>query len=1345
MMERTIADRFVVERLVGSGGMGEVFRAKDKLTGGPVAIKVLYESMLGRSRAADAARFEREAQLLATITHPRIVRYIAHGTVEGGRPWLAMEWLEGEDLGERLDRSGLRLHDAVTVTRCVAEALSALHDAHIVHRDIKPSNIFLPNGNFDQAKVLDLGVARLIRTSRPSTRSGIMVGTPGYMAPEQARGSKDLDARVDVFSLGCVLWECLAGRPAFAGENIAALLAKILMETPPLLSDVGIDVPPLLQDLVRRMLVKPASGRPANGRAVLVALEQFTNLDAPAQRASVPHQRVLTAGERRLVCVVMAAHGAVEEPVVIDDASPNMIETMAAFDPRSVAATFGGELETLADGSIVVSLIGKGGASDQAAYAARCALQLRSHLIDAHVVLATGLATMDGPSAVGEVIERAAALLATAKARQPHAGDTMLAPRPILLDETTAGLLDMRFDVGGDDRGLFIRGLRERESAEARTLLGKPTPFVGRDRELGALTAIFDECNDEGVARAALVTGFPGSGKSRLVTEFLAWLKPQDSNSRRIETWIARGDAMSEGSSFALVARFLRRSAGITGSEPLIVRQQKLRARVARNVAEPDVARVTEFLGETASIPFSDVQSVQLRAARQDPILMGDQMRRAFCDLVVAEGTAGTLVLVIEDLHWGDLPSVNLIDAALRTAHDHRFMVLAVARGEVHDAFPQLWAQRSLQEIRLGPLVRRAGEKLVRDVLGDALPAADVARLLDRAAGNAFYLEELIRAYVEQGSPRPKTSEVDLRKSLPPEPIAGRLPTAHGAVETPSWALPTTVLAMVEARLQRLDPMARRVLRAASIFGERFWRGGVLALTGGQYKGSELDAWLDDLSRREIVQRRDVSRFAHDHEYVFRHAIVRDAAYQMLTPEDLILGHRLAGTWLEEAGEEEPMRLGEHFERGGAKERAATFYGRAALQSLEGNDFVVAKVRATRAIEAGAVGAALGSLHLLLAEASRWSGEHEAAREHAIVALRELTAGSDEAYVAAAESVEAAITLGHVEEASTTAAAVLAFAALPETPAITTPRVVATTRIAIALGVVGLYTPAIGLLAPFEGDLIGADDTARAFLLAANVARSSWEGDSEATALRAQEAAACFDVLGDQRNAARQRLAAGWALTEIGAYIAAEMILASARDDAERLGLLAVANDAKLCLSFVLARTNRFEPARDVAQEVIEGFAAQRDRVGEGRARAYLAGVHYFGGDSVRAEEEELRALPLLEHSPPHRAALLGFITLTRVALGAPGELTYEAGAEAMRLLEQVGGVAEGEALIRLAWAEGLAAKGDMDGARVAIAAARGRLLARAAKMKSAEYKRSFLGVVREHVRTLARAGEWLT
>jgi tetratricopeptide (TPR) repeat protein len=1345
-VESVIADRFVIERLVGAGGMGEVYRARDKVTGGLVALKVLYGSL-----AREADRFRREAQILADVVHPRIVRYIAHGAADGGRPYLAMEWLDGEDLEARLDRSGLTLHETLTLARRATEALSVLHEKGIVHRDIKPSNLFLVDKSVETTKLLDFGVARLLRASRPATRSGVMVGTPGYMAPEQARGAKEVDVRADVFSLGCLVYECLAGRPAFAAENMAGLLAKILLETPLTLLEIGIDVPPALDDLVSRMLSKHASARPSGAHAVLSELEAFTSVkDAPPQRASTA-MRALTGGERRLVCVVMAALRN-PEPAPADDAMASpVMTTVASFDPRIAVAGYGGEAEVLADGSTVVTLTGSGSASDQAAHAARCALTLRSHLLgEAHVVLATGLATVTGRSAVGDVIERSAALLESARSRQVGLGiDTLHGQSPIFLDETTAGLLDMRFDVGGDDRGLFIRGLRERDT-QARTLLGKPTPFVGRDRELSTIFGIYDECVEESVARAVLVTGFAGAGKSRLVTEILAKLRDRGD----AEVLLARADAMSEGSPFALVARLLHRAAGINGGEPLVVRQQKLRARVARNVPEAEVTRVAEFLGEIASVSFEGKDNVQLRAARQDAVLMGDQMRRAFCDFVMAETSASPFVVVIEDLHWGDLPSVNLIDAALRTASDRRFMVLAVARGEVHEAFPQLWAQRELQEVRLGPLVRRAGERLVRDVLGEQLPAAEVGRLLDRAAGNVFFLEELIRAYAE-GAGRSSSR-------LTPAPSTTRAPTPAPGQERPNandshWAMPSTVLAMVEARLQRLDPMARRVLRAASIFGELFWRGAVVALVGGQYKASEIDDWLEELVRRELVQLRDVSRFPTEREFAFRHGIVRDAAYQMLTAEDQALGHRLAGEWLERAGEHDAMLLGEHFERGGTSERASVFYGRAALQALEGNDLVAAKQRAARAVQAGATGMERGLLELVLAEASRWSAEHDVAREHAHAALRDLPVGDAPWYVAAAEAIEAAMTLGHVDEARALAERLLEASrrpaggtvvvadAPPLPPNMTVARVMATSRIANALGVAGLYDIAGALLAPIDrDDFIAKEPTARAFLLSANVARASWEGDLERAAMLAQEAVECFELLGDMRNATRQRQAAGWAYSELGAYAIAEDLLVQARDAAERLGLAAVANDAKLRLGHLFVRTNRSAEAVRTTQEVIAGYAAQRDRVGEGRARAYLAGVYYFANDPAAAEAEELRALPLVEHSPPYRAALLGFLTLTLLHKRAPADEITRAGHEAMRAFEQVGGAAEGEALVRVAYAEAFHAAQDPENRNKAIAAARDRLMERAAKIKSAELRGTFLNVVREHLRTLARAGEWL-
>src|SRR5262249_30744718 len=147
--------------------------------------------------------------------------------------------------------------------------------------------------------------------------------------------------------------------------------------------------------------------------------------------------------------------------------------------------------------------------------------------------------------------------------------------------------------------------------------------------------------------------------------------------------WIARGDPTRAGSPYGLLAPAIRRVAGIFDGEALAVRQQKLRARVARRVAPTEVARVTEFLGELVGARFDDAEIPRLKSARQDPILLGEQMRRAWEDFLLAETAAGPVVLIVEDLHWGDLPTVKLIDGALRLAEDRPFFVLAFGRPEV--------------------------------------------------------------------------------------------------------------------------------------------------------------------------------------------------------------------------------------------------------------------------------------------------------------------------------------------------------------------------------------------------------------------------------------------------------------------------------------------------------------------------------------------------------------------------------------------------------------------------------------------------------------------------------------
>ncbi|WP_437680897.1 protein kinase domain-containing protein [Sorangium sp. So ce131] len=656
------ANRFELERLVGEGGMGVVWRALDRRTSEPVALKVIR-----RQSDYYIARFQREARVLADLQHPGIARYVDHGATDDGRYYLAMEWLEGETLAARLARGPLGVQDSLSLVGRVAEALAVVHARGSVHRDLKPDNLLLVGGSLAQVKVLDFGIVRLANATSALTSPGVPLGTPAYMAPEQVRSKPDIDARADVYALGCLLLECLTARPPFVADQLVAVLAKVVFEEPPRPSALRPGLPVWVDALVELLLAKDRALRPADAAEVVALLRaQGAGASGPATSRA----QALTKGERRLACVVLARAKGGGEGVRAErfrastprdqeatmDAGSDTVQVAWAAQRleglRDAAQAHGARLEVLRDGSVVAILAGAGAVTDLTARAARCALAVRELLFDSCVALATGWDELDGTQPLGQVIDRAGVQLAA----MPEDA----APRPVLLDPMTAALLGPRFEVREDERFPLLLGERE-PLEEARTLLGRPIPCVGRDRELRTLRELFDDCVAEPCAHAVLVTAAAGVGKSRLRQDFVRRLREGASPP---EIWIAHGDALRAGAPLTLLGQMVRRAAQLADGEPVSRRREKLAARVARVVDAAARERVTEFLGELVGTPFPDEESAHLRAARQDPILMGAQTRRAWVDFLQAECAARPVVLVLEDLRAAGASLVHEIAIA---------------------------------------------------------------------------------------------------------------------------------------------------------------------------------------------------------------------------------------------------------------------------------------------------------------------------------------------------------------------------------------------------------------------------------------------------------------------------------------------------------------------------------------------------------------------------------------------------------------------------------------------------------------------------------------------------------
>jgi eukaryotic-like serine/threonine-protein kinase len=1266
-------DRFELVRQVGEGSYGVVYEARDLHAGGLVAIKLLHR---GDGLAED--RFEREVQVLAELQHPAIVRYVAHGTSEQGQRYLAMEWLTGHTL-ERQLRGRQRVDEVLALARRVVSGLAFADLRGVAHRDIKPANLFLVDGSAAAAKILDFGLARRTADRGQLTQTGFVVGTPLYMSPEQARGDSSVDARTDIFSLGSVLYTCLCGEEPFYAAQPLATLAKISLEEPQPIERLAPQVPERLRSLVQSMLRKKREERPslrtiADELAAIVLERSDTTNTLEAASMTVDIAIVRHRGGSSLQRRMRIADRRISAALFVGEVGqlPAPLES----ELGAVAARFGARVERLLDGSRLVLPNQHLGAGEQTLVAARCALSLR-YVLEQHarLVVCTGRAVIGEVQPLGELFERGAALL-------PET-----APGTVTVDEPSAALLEARFELGAR-RTLE----RERRGGEApRTVLGQASAFVGRERDLQQLSLIWDECVDERVPRAVLVTAPAGGGKSRLLHEWLERLRASGATHTLL---MARGDSMRGGAQFSVLASALHAWAELAYSDALELKRSKLCTRM-RSLLPPERATVVaEFLGEMIGVPFAEPVSPALRAARLDHQLMTDHMLACWLEWLEPLSRNRPLLICVEDLHWSDLASLRFLEAALRNARERSLMVLALARPEVRELFPNLWAERDLTEIRLTKLGARVCAKLVDALTESGVNPALRDAMIERADGNPFFLEELVRAH------RSRDGE---------------------------QALPESILAIVQARLDALGDEAKLLVRAASVYGQSFRLVGVRALFGDEAAQLDLEGGLALLCEREIIY---PSGPASEHEYVFRHALIRDAAYMLLHDEDRALSHRLAAAWLERNGEA-PALLAEHYERGDVPESAARCWARAAELAFEAGSLSEVLRCGERAIDCGCEGEKLGKLAALLAEARSFAQDDAGAASWAERARAVLSPGAPKWWPATQVAAITYLRRG-APELDTLVAEMIAHhdaeLALPEQAqaiAYLAEDCLRLMRDELAERLLALIPPQ--LPASLAGRPEGCIATTRAV--------KSFRTRNISEAVRFT-----LDALAAQRRAGALRdvsatlALAGYLLHEVGSYEEAQEYLLEDVQLAHRIGSKRDVSYAQMLLGSTYLRRGRWDEAERMTRESLKGHRELGMNWFEAEALGHLAGVQLGRGDLAAARETIEVALAMPLDPGPHAYVLARASSLALLS-GRTDEAREKATqaraiAHEAQLYEFVG-------LVEACYVESLLAAEDPH-VDAALAAAMRWLEGEANKIDDPRLRASFLEGVPEHARIRA-------
>ena len=707
-------ERYEILSQLGEGGFSKVYRARQRATGQEVAVKVLH--LAHASDNALVARFQREMRLCARLYHPHIVRLIDSGRTDDGQLYTVFEYVPGRTLGDVLATEGaLPPWEAAHLMLQVLDALGCAHKLGIVHRDLKPQNIMLTStGVRRNALVLDFGLGTLSDEDRREdptriTRTRDTLGTPAYAAPEQLRG-ETVTARTDLYAWGLVFLECLTGKRVMAGARLPELLMKQLGPEP-------IPLPEWLAGhrlgrLLRRALEKDPQVRDVTAQGLLLELEScatqgWPSADAGTSQPAAEAPQFSTEGERRRLAALCYSLRLVGEAVDM----ANTEELDALLWPQHKACVELARRREAWLGSIMgerlLLYFGYPTAhEDDAQRAAYVALELMAEMerrgaelarsrglrLEVRVGIHTGLVIsreLRGQNPAGGPV------LAGHTPGVAERLESLAQPGEILVSEAIAKVLRERFvleasdeqraGVGMHSAPVFL--LRGRHRPPTLKLAETPTaPLLGRTLELELLRLRWRQVQ-AGIGQAILITGEPGVGKSRLVQELV-----QQSRDTPHIVLECRCTPEWRNSPLLTMVDLLERMLGLGRDSAPEQVTAALEALLSRYGFELDWA-----------VPlFASLLSIRDASGQSPPRVMVPQHQKeetfqVLVDLFIEMARQQPVLLVIEDLHWADPVTLELMSALLKEAAGSRLFVVLTARPE----FSSPWPEAQVLQVRL--------------------------------------------------------------------------------------------------------------------------------------------------------------------------------------------------------------------------------------------------------------------------------------------------------------------------------------------------------------------------------------------------------------------------------------------------------------------------------------------------------------------------------------------------------------------------------------------------------------------------------------------------------------------